>query len=254
MTTLLTSCSCPGQTTWTVRRWHSNWNLNIEIQLWQRIVTEDPLQNPLHQLEMCPQHIFCFLNLFLELFFYLVMGFCNQCFLFPRRKLKEGLDICNCCINLMRPVITYQFSENNFKVSIYRHFPFLLLLSERENILEFFHDRTAEALSSVSRILIPTLLNLLYNMYLMVMFHSSMLNSCVLNSWHLKLIFYYYGLIQLHRCLSVNHNRRTFISYLHKKIRLMRSVTSCCIYFQHVHLRFIQFLFCDFLWLWNTRQ
>ena len=70
---------------------------------------------------------------------------------------------------------------------------------------------------------------------LILLFRVSIFNSCVINSCRLKIIFYYWGLIQLYRCLSVTHTRHTFIYFLHKKSRLMRSKTACYRYFQNIH-------------------
>ena len=139
----------------------------------QIIVTEDPLHHPLHQLDMI-LHIV--LNLLpsisllpqsvLENLILPQNGIFQSIFFPSRRKLKEILYLCNCYIDLLGPVITYQFSDNNFKGSISRQFLFILLLSQREQLLVFFHDRTAEVLSSISSILTPTLLKLLCNLRL----------------------------------------------------------------------------------------
>ena len=51
--------------------------------------------------------------------------------------MKEGLDIWNCYINILLPASTYQFSDNNLKGSTSRLSPFLLLLSQLEQFLEF---------------------------------------------------------------------------------------------------------------------
>ena len=113
-----------------------------------------------------------------------------------------------------------------------------------------FHRSMADVFPSVYSILIPNLLNLLCNTYLMVLFHISVFNWCVLNSCHLEHIFYYHIIKQLHRFLSVNHTSHTFI-YFNPKKGLMIIVTECCIYFQHIHLMLLQFLFCGFLWILN---
>ena len=108
----------------------------------------------------------------------------------------------------------------------------------------------AEPFFSVSRILSPTLSKLLCNMQLMALFHISMFNCYVINSFHLERIFI---TAVLDNCIGTcpSHICRAFLDALHKKIHLIRSVTVCYIYFPHIHLMLLTFLFGYSLWIWN---
>ena len=216
--TILYVWYCTGSITWVVRRRHSNSNINIEIQLWQRIVSEDPLHHHIYQLDIMLNlglHIVTSMSLLpqyvLETLLLPHNGILQiNDFWFPEGSWNKALIFVT-----FISIYWYQLSPINSVTRISRdlYIPknFISSISvPKRTVLEFFHDSTAGLLSIVHRILIPNFLKLLCNLYLMLFFHFSIFNWCVLNAFHVGRIFYYRGLRQLHRWFSVTHTRRTF--------------------------------------------
>ena len=152
-------------------------------------------------------------------------------------NLKEGLDILNCCINLIVLVITCQFTKNNFKGCIFIHFPYLLFLSEWEQFLDFSmtgHLRPCTVFPGY--LFQPCLICTLWYCY------TSVCSTCVCSIIAIWSAFSV--TVTLYNSIgSCSPPTPVLPSFMisQKKIHLLRSVTACYRYLQHINLMLLQF-------------